>query len=462
MVNKSALSVFCEWVDGYLNFEKTPQKNIFWLDTMQFLCKRFGNPQNSCPAFHVAGSKGKGSVSAMIASILTAAGKYTGVYSSPHIVDFSERIRTVQGVFPEEVYAKSASEVMGGIDSIMKSDLPGERPLTWFEIVTLFAMVCFKNAGTDYSVYEVGLGGRLDSTNIITPVCSCISAIELEHTEFLGDTVEKIALEKGGIIKNGIPVIVAGQKDSVKDVFRKIARERNAEIEFVDEVSKVSEVVYKTRQENGKTHTFMHTVISSDKFKRPLSVDLRLLGEFQAQNAALAALAVKYVIPELDESVIEKGLSEAVLPGRFEITHAPECYSRIPQIILDGAHTVKSVSFTVDTFEKLFGNKSGSTAHLLFACAADKDVEDIAPLFSGKFSDIIITKPGDAKASDVKRAELAFNAANEECTVCSDYNRAIKLALEKACHSGATLLVTGSFYLVAEVKKYLSGLKCTC
>ena len=134
---KSAIGVFENFAEEYLNFEKTPKKNIFWLDTMEFLCKRLSNPQDCCPSFHVAGSKGKGSISKMIACILEEAGYYTGLYSSPHILNFNERIGTVSGPFPEEVYEKSVKQLIDSITSIKTEELPGKRPVTWFELATL-------------------------------------------------------------------------------------------------------------------------------------------------------------------------------------------------------------------------------------------------------------------------------------------------------------------------------------
>ncbi|MDO4506726.1 MAG: folylpolyglutamate synthase/dihydrofolate synthase family protein [Spirochaetales bacterium] len=442
-VNKSAIGVFEAFAEEYLNFEKTPKKNIFWLDTMAFLCNRFGNPELACPSFHVAGSKGKGSVSIMIASILEEAGYRTGLYSSPHILDFIERIGTCSGPFPEEVYEKSVKELMDFVRSVKTEDLPGERPITWFELVTLLGILAFANAKCDYSVYEVGLGGRLDATNVLKPAVCCINQIELEHTEFLGDTVEKIAAEKGGIIKEKTPVFVAEQTESVKEVFRQIARDRSAPIYFADEISRISEVVYKNRQ--------LHCKIESSFFKRPLEVALRMPGAFQTRNAALAALAVKQVLPDIDEAVIEKGLSKAVLPGRFEIDG---------EIIFDGAHTVKSIGYTMDTLEKVFSNEGPANFHLLFGCAADKEVEKMAVCFKGRFSKVSITKPGSVKESDLERMKKAFDAAGIEYFSCGDYLKAIPYAVEKAREENARLLVTGSFYLVSEVKKYLLCQKC--
>jgi dihydrofolate synthase/folylpolyglutamate synthase len=194
----------------------------------------------------------------------------------------------------------------------------------------------------------------------------------------------------------------------------------------------------------------MHIHIESPLFSRPVDTVLQLLGSIQSKNAAQAAFAVKTVFPDMDESVIERGLSKAVLPGRFEITYSGN-YPRLHYLILDGAHTVNSIRYTVETLRKLF---AGSTLHLLFACAADKDVHDIAPLFKDLFSQITLTRPGGTKHSDIEKASAAFSAAGLAFTADPDFTQAIPAALSQAEKDGAVLLVTGSFYLVAEVKKY--------
>lgn len=482
MSESSPLTVLTKWLDQYLNFEHLPQKNIFWLDTMEYLCSRFDHPEMSCPSFHIAGSKGKGSISMMIASILTRAGFSTGLYTSPHILEFKERVGTAQGPFPDRVYEKSVKELMNNVESIIPNELPGERPITWFELVTIFSMLCFRNAAVDWAVYEVGLGGRLDATNVIMPKCCCIGPIELEHTEFLGNTLEKIAAEKAGIIKEGVPVIIAPQtaansssapESDVRGVFNRIAGERHAPIIFIEDVLKQCEYVYKNRLGNsfddshsplleGKTGTDrisigMEIKLDAPLFNRPIHTVLQLLGSFQAYNAAVAAVAVKTVFPQIDESVIEQGLADAKLPARFEIVETVSGYSHIPALVLDGAHTVNSVHFTMDTFNRLFGEEK---AYLLFACAADKDAEDIARFFTDRFDRVMLTKPGETKAADMGRLEIAFSAAGIAHETCSDFVRAIENALTKADEDRVPLLVTGSFYLVAEVKKFLLGKKC--
>jgi dihydrofolate synthase/folylpolyglutamate synthase len=454
MAQLSALDVLQEWLDSYINFEKKPEKNIFWLDTMTFLCNRFGNPQNSCPSFHVAGSKGKGSVSAMISSILTEAGYSCGLYTSPHVVSFNERVRLAHRPFPEKIYEAAVRELEIGVDSIIPDRLPGNRPITWFELVTLFAFLTFRQAHVDRAVYEVGMGGRLDSTNVITPVVSVITPIELEHTEYLGDTIEKIAAEKAGIIKKGIPVFSAPQKESVRDVFRQKAKQTGTECIFVDTLLKKIDINYGKNLKTKKT--VMDVYIESPLFSRPLSVQLGLLGTFQGYNAVLAAAAVKKVYPEIDESILESGLAAASLPGRFEPVTAKR-HPGIVEIILDGAHTINSVTVTLQTFRKLFENRR---ADLLVAFAADKKVENIVPLFGDTFSRITVTRPGSEKKSDLPRLQEAFRQAGFEYQIDSDYKKAINEALDAADREHGVLLVIGSFYLVAEVKKILAAENC--
>ncbi|MBO4858229.1 MAG: bifunctional folylpolyglutamate synthase/dihydrofolate synthase [Treponema sp.] len=443
----NAIEVFQDWLDDYLNFERNPKKDIFWLDTIDYLCKRFDNPQDYAPCIHVAGTKGKGSVSKMIACILEEAGYNVGLYSSPHIIDFRERISKPNEFFSEKIYEEAIKEMVPNIEAIIPEMLPAERPITWFELVTLFAFLCFRRAKVDWSVYEVGLGGRLDSTNVIRPKICCITPIELEHTEFLGNTLEKIAAEKAGIIKNCTPVVIARQQtDSVKIVFREKAFTKHAPYYFVDEVIKSAS--YSLNERTKK----MKVVLESDMFNRTITTEMSLLGRMQAQNAAMAAITIRKIFPNLDEAIIEKGLAKAKLPGRFEIINKVKSYEGIPQLILDGAHTYRSISLTLDTLNKLYDNKK---AILLFACAADKDIKDISKLFKYRFEHIFVTKPGDKKQSDIGAEIEAFTNAGVSFTADSNYKKLIQQAFETASKEGAILLVTGSFYLLSEVKKFL-------
>ncbi len=446
MSSNPSIKKFETFLDQYLNFEKTPVKNIFWLETMKYFCTLAHHPENSAPCFHVAGSKGKGSISKFLVSILEEAGFKTGMYTSPHILDFIERVSGGISQFDDQIYEKSVDEIMNLLKDIHTTQLPGERPVTWFELVTLFGFIVFRQAKVDYSVYETGLGGRLDSTNVVTPLCSCIGPIELEHTEFLGDTVEKIAFEKGGIIKENGKAVIAKQIPSVRKVFEEIAAEKNAEIHFVDDL--MEDLAYRIKNDGTG---LMNVSFNCPRLKLNIKTDLQMTGSFQAENAALAAITIRLCVPEITDEQIASGLSKAVLPARFEIIKT----SSRSTVVLDGAHTVNSVRFTLDSLEKVFSSRKDNF-NLLFGCAADKDVNEISRLFKGRFNKVFLTKPGNVKACDITQMKKAFDTAGINYDCNEDYEIQIKKALDSSSQNGSVLLVTGSFYLVSETKKILN------
>ena len=272
---------FKNWLDSFLNFEKLPTKDIFWLDTIEWLCGKFNNPQESAPCVHVAGSKGKGSVSRMISSILTASGKKTGLYTSPHIKDFYERVSINGALMDKALYESCALELQKKVDALKNGSLPSNRQITWFELVTVYAFLCFRAAKTDANVFEVGLGGRLDATNIVRPKIAVINTIELEHTEFLGDTLEKIAAEKAGIIKENTPVLCAEPTSpGVRAAFEEAARQKNASLYFAYELCDALEYSYEkslqgqnaaASNDSGRESAryFMNVEMRSPLFSRP-------------------------------------------------------------------------------------------------------------------------------------------------------------------------------------------------
>lgn len=461
---------FKNWLDSFLNFEKLPAKDIFWLDTIEWLCGKFNNPQESAPCVHVAGSKGKGSVSRMISSILTASGKKTGLYTSPHIKDFYERVSINGALMNKALYESCALELQKKVDALKNGALPSNRQITWFELVTVYAFLCFRAAKTDANVFEVGLGGRLDATNIVRPKIAVINTIELEHTEFLGDTLEKIAAEKAGIIKENTPVLCAEPTSAgVRVAFEEAASKKNASLYFADELCDALEYSYEkssqgqnaaAANDSGRESAryFMNVSMRSPLFSRPLKARLSLLGKVQAHNAFLAASAVRLAFPEISEDTIERGLEAATLPARFQtiaLASNRGAQNNRGLLVLDGAHTANSIAGTIETFNALFSDDA-RPKRLLFACAADKDVVHIAPLFKGKdgrslFEKITITKLNSAKQSDPQKAAAAFKEAGLSFELLEDYEAAILSAVEAAKRDGAVLLATGSFYLAAEI-----------
>lgn len=433
------------WLENFLTYDKLPQKIGFWLDTMNFLCERFGNPEKYAPCIHVAGSKGKGSVTEMVSSILEASGKNCGLYQSPHVSDFRERIRTAHGFFSDEIYKNATDEIIDGIEKIPENDLPYQRALTWFELITLYSFLCFRKAKVDCAVYEVGLGGRLDATNVLSPDVCCITQIELEHTEILGDTIEKIAKEKAGIIKNNVPVIVGVQTyTEVYEIIKEAAFAKNAPFYQITNENKQFKIIDASGKE---------ICVLDDNFS------IGMKGKVQKENAALAAAAVKIFAPEISENAIKSGLSSVSLPARFEIIDVQKIhkiqktYPQAEALVIDGAHTVNSIKNTLETLHEVFPEKK---YHLLFGCASDKDIAHIVPLFKNVFEKITITKPGESKHVDLQKICESFANEKIEFTAEEDTEKAFTDSLKNASLENAVLLVAGSFYLAGAVKTLIS------
>ena len=449
----NALLELESYLSQFINFETLPQKNMFWLDTMELLCARFNNPQNAVPAVHVAGSKGKGSVSAMIQSVLNEAGFKCGLFTSPHVSDFSERFTLGNNLFNEREYRAAFEELKHGVE--LARNEKNARPFTWFELITLYAFLLFRHAKCDWAVFETGMGGRLDATNVLVPRACVITIIEKEHTEYLGKTLGAIAGEKAGIIKDRVPVIVCRQARRVKDVFAQTADAHNAPFIYAPAACRARAV--KSTDNGLLSGTRIH--LNSPLFTRAVKTTLAMRGSFHAQNAALAALAVKTLFPALDEPVIEAGLARAALPARFEVIESPAQFPGVPFVVIDGAHTKKSVSHTVTTFMKLcdsWTNKQSRRADsaVVFSCAHDKDVEAIAPFFKS-FGTVTLTLPGSVKKADPKRLCAAFTGAGIPSAYNADYAQAITVALDRAAKNNCPVLITGSFYLAGEAKRVI-------
>lgn len=416
------LPEFEAWLDGFINVKRHPERN---LPTMQILCDYFGHPESFCPCFHVAGSKGKGTITANIAAILRAAGYKTGCYMSPHVSHFSERIGTGAGDFSKGTYDAAFRQLKLGIDDLISQNQLAKDQLAWTQLVTIFAMLCFRIEKVDFAIYEVGMGGRYDSTNIITPVCCCFGPIELEHTKILGDNLYDIAKEKAGIIKYQVPAISAPQSPEVKKAFAETAKAQSTQVEYL-------------RQS---------------------------IENYQRQDAEIAKRAVKKYLPNISNDLINQALQNVFLPGRFEIIKNIPNYPDIPYVLIDVAHTPNSISQVISRIkkEKLTGN-------LLFGCAADKNVEAIAKsiIKSNLFQNIYLTRPSDYKKSDINQMTQAFQKAYQDNsksksrkptkpTISTNPNFTTFIPeVLSICNSTRTpLIVLGSFYLAGEVKKVL-------
>jgi dihydrofolate synthase/folylpolyglutamate synthase len=310
--------------------------------------------------------------------------------------------------------------------------------------MTLYFFLCARTARCDAMVVETGMGGRLDATNIVSPLAAVITLIELEHTEYLGHTLEAIAGEKAGIVKQGIPLILAAQEDEALEVFRRETREKNAPLLYFPEIAELRDI----RISRGGTQFKLRFAEDSPGADwGELSLAVKIPGEIQAMNAGLAVLAAKQAYPRIGAKETAEGLRGFSLPARFEQIGTD------PDLVIDGAHTPKSMEQCCKTFLSLYGG--GGT--LIFGCAERKNAAAMADILSSCFSRIIITTPGTFKKSnpvDLYRVFREKTGGATELLLIPDTAAAIDRALED---KRGPVLGTGSFYLAAEIRKHVLG-----
>ena len=439
-----------EWLLGFVNFEREKNRRGFKLDRVKALAEAAGHPERCAPSFHVAGSKGKGSVTGMIAAILQASGTKTARYASPHVSDFRERISTGGGFFEEEIYIQAGNELKELIEGFPSSF---REDTSFFELFTLWFFLCARRSRCSAMAVETGMGGRLDATNILDPLVSVITLIELEHTEYLGNTIAAIAGEKAGIIKSGKPLVLAEQSGEALQVFRERAVSRNSPLFYFPENAEVQNIVM-DREGTCFTLVLKKNHVREDAKTETLTgLFVPIPGEVQAKNAGLAILAIKTAFPGIRNEHIYSGLAGFTLPGRFERI------SCTPPVIIDGAHTGRSVDMAVKTFVSLYGG--GGV--LIFGCVAGKDVLSMAELCCPFFSEIIITTPGTFKKSVPKEVYDTFTGQKlklekkPEILFIPDTAEAIKASRDLALKRDLPILGTGSFYLAAEIRDYFSA-----
>ena len=458
----SSADVF-SWLSGFINLETGQTKMSFRLDRMETLALLAGNPEKFSESIHVAGSKGKGSVTGMISSILCAAGIKTARYASPHVSDFRERLTIGNKYFDESIYIKAGNELKDLVNNLSSSSktslfnlaMPlGEEP-TFFELVTLWFFLCCRLAKCKVMAVETGMGGRLDATNIIMPLVSVITTIEKEHTEYLGETIEKIAGEKAGIIKPGRPLVLSEQKPEALEVFRSRTKETKSSLLYLPDYLEINKIHLSL------SGTIFSLIIKGDSNSSPLVLNnlySPMHGKIQVLNAALAILAVRTAIGNIDEEAIREGLSKFCLPARFELI------SKKPVFVIDGAHTKRSMEICLSTFKSLY-SKGGI---LVFGCAEGKDIYSMAKLCVPLFSKVFITTPGMFKKSSPEKIFKAFCTHAEiqkrkalpipEITYIPNTEEAIEKAIKIALESSLPILGTGSFYLAGEIRKKFNTL----
>jgi len=427
-----------EYLNRFLNFERKLEPTEYRLDRMRALHELHGRPDRAFRVVHVAGSKGKGSTSAMIASVIGRSHGPVGLFTSPHLLSFTERIMVDGRPVDTAILCACAERLAAAMDGLGPEDFPGGENPTYFELLTLLGFLCFREAGCAWAVIEVGLGGRLDSTNVVEPEACVITPIELEHTELLGNTIAAIAGEKAGIMKPGVPVFTSATRPEALAVFRETAARLGSPLTVLGEAALLSELSI------GREGTSV-TV----RFGKPVGgcgeIRLRtpMIGAVQAQNAALAAMTTLSL--GFTEADTIAGIARAVLRARFEIVPS------MPPVVLDGAHTADSIRACADDFRRIF--PGGGL--LLFGCAKDKNPAAMAAELAVSFDRVLITRPGTFKESDPPAMARAFTEAGMAVELLEDTAEAIAAARSRSRETGLPLLVTGSFYLCAEAARLL-------
>jgi folylpolyglutamate synthase/dihydrofolate synthase len=387
------------------------------------LLDRLGNPHRSFKSVHIAGTDGKGSVSACIDSILRTSGIRTGLYTSPHIENFNERISVDGNDITDDELVLLIERVM---PSVMSMEEEGRNP-TFFEITTAMAFLHFKNAGVEYAVIEVGMGGRLDSTNIIVPEVSVICNISMDHTEYLGTTIEEIASEKAGILKKGVPCITMNTGAAL-DVIKKRAKEVGS---IVIPVLREDVSILKCTAERVR-FTYLEE-----------EYEVSMPGRYQAYNASLAIVAVSKlrIYGQCLRCNLKKGLKTVKWPCRMEkIKDHP--------LVLDVTHTLAGSEVLVESIRELYGN-----VILVFGLLDDKDAEGIAKNLSSIAKRVIVTSPESERAAGTDKIRDVFCKYADEVMTARTVSDAMDAAMK--IREDDIILVTGSFHMAGDAIKWL-------
>ena len=417
-------------------------RDTFSLDRMRLLSKGLGDPHKKLKTAHVAGTKGKGSTATMLAGLLQACGMKVGLYISPHICDVRERI-SVNG---EMITQAALTRLICQGEPIIEK-MASQKP-TFFEIFTALAFLYYAEQKVDFAVIETGLGGRLDSTNILEPDVCGITSISYDHTQQLGNTLSEIAAEKAGIFKPGIPVISAPQVPEAKRVLRKVAKEVNTQLLFTGEDIEFSYRLESSRQQG--CHARICLTTPRSRFEH---LPVPLMGEHQAINCGLALAMLDQLKSKglpIDDAKAVDGLRDVHLrlPGRMELV------SKDPRILLDGAHNAASVQALMRAIGQHIPYDS---MVVVFGCAADKDIHGMMEQIAGGADKLIFTKSLSPRAAEpLDLARMYEEKTGRVAQICPDLRVALRVALSAVSREDL-ICVCGSFYLVGEAKKILQA-----
>jgi dihydrofolate synthase/folylpolyglutamate synthase len=419
----------------------------FNLENINVLDERLGHPSRAYPTAHIAGTNGKGSTAAFLESILRNAGLRTGLNTSPHLERINERIRVDGEEIGDEAFARVFTRIHETIEQLLADGKLRAHP-TYFECVTAMAFEYFAQQHVGFAIFEVGLGGRLDATNILLPAVTIISRVDFDHENFLGHSLTEIAGEKAGILKPGIPVVVAEQHSEARDVILARAKELGCSVVETQEVYQIHEKPRAATPAQRTPHPGLFAANIVERESRwSLDIAPSLPGRFQVQNAVNALAAARLLAARglaITDEAIATGIANTVWPGRLEVLQS------VPDIYLDGAHN-PSAARELAAF--LSENFAGRKIWLLYGALRDKSVDEVAGQLFPLAAEVIITEPRTPRAISAEQlAEIAGHHAQHSQTT-PDAERALDYVVASA-RPEDVIFITGSLYLVGQLRGY--------
>jgi dihydrofolate synthase / folylpolyglutamate synthase len=424
----------------------SPQQALaakFDLHNIREICERMGHPERQFASVHIAGTNGKGSTAAMLASIIHAAGLRCGLYTSPHLVLINERIRLDGADISDEQFAESFTRVLAMIEELLASGTLAAHP-TYFECMTAMAFDFFARASVEIAVIEVGLGGRLDSTNVIIPEVAAITQIDFDHENFLGHSIEEIAAEKAGIIKPGACVVTAAENPYAREVIRRRAADQRASLVEIDEVCRVSGL----SAEEGR-YRFQVSLADDLGIGSALQINiaLPLAGRFQVRNALTGIVAARLLAQRgfpIGQNAIIRGIQSVRWPGRLE-----QLQER-PAVYLDGTHNPAGAREALTFWRE---HLAGRRIHLIYGAMRDKAIDEVAGLLFPHAATVILTQSPQPRSLSAQTLAQMTSHLAENVEVIREPSSAFDRALEIAGPDDV-IFATGSLYLVGDLRRH--------
>ena len=408
----------------------------YGLERTYKLLEHLGNPERDLKLIHIAGTNGKGSTTSMITEILIGAGYKVGMYTSPFIEEFEERIQINRNNIPKEILATLMDEIKIAVDKVIED---GYNHPTEFEIITVLMLLYFKKENIDFGVIEVGLGGTLDSTNVITPILQVITSISFDHTNLLGNTLEEIAGEKAGIIKKEIPTVIYPQQEEALKVIKNKCLEMGSDL-------------YIANNENLK----FENVVNRDKpyqllkYNNEIDILLPLLGEHQIINLSVAMKAIEVLnnrnITDISVGSIVKSIKNVTWKGRLEVL------SNNPYVVIDGAHNIQGIETLSRNIKKYF---KYNNLYLILGILADKDVDEMVKVITPMAKKVYAVTPNSIRAELAEDLKNEIIKYNENCQAYDDYKEAYLSALNNADENDL-VLASGSLYMIGDMRRIIN------